>query len=200
MLSPQMKAPFEQYANQLTSAFADRPTPTPLPSEQKAFGMMEQGIAPTPESLKRDLSMLMNPFDESVISGINKEAQGQNSLLNQLATRAGQQGSSRVFAGTGDIEQNRLDSIGRFKQGQFNTAIGNILGGLSRLKQGDIGNLLAQGQLERGMPFSDLKQFGNLLGALPQSGGSTGNARKGGSGSNFMDTAMNVGKILGGFL
>ncbi len=46
-----------------------------------------------------------------------------NSLVNQAATRAGQQGSNRSFLGTSDVEQNRLNNIGQFRQSQYNNAV-----------------------------------------------------------------------------
>lgn len=84
--------------------------------EDKAQALINQGIAPTPESLQADLSMLMNPFDEYVINDMNRQATGANSLVNQNASRAGQQGSNRSFLGTSDVEQQRLNSIGQFRK------------------------------------------------------------------------------------
>ena len=180
-LPEQLQAPFTQFGEQLTGTFADRPTPVPSAVEQQAFGQIGAGIAPTPETLQQDISMLMNPFDKFVIDEINRQAQGAGSLVSQQATQAGQQGSNRAFLGASDVEQRRLGDIGRFKQGQFDTAIQNVLGPLSGLKQQDISNLLTSGQLQRDIPFQDLERFGGLLQALPQSGGATA-VQKGGTG------------------
>lgn len=117
--------------------------------ETQAFGMARQGLAPTEESLRRDIQMQMNPYDDFVIGGMNREAQGQNSLVNQYATQAGQQGSNRSFLGTSDVEQNRLNNIGQFRQGQYNTAVNNALGPMANLKQQDIQNLLGIGGFQR---------------------------------------------------
>ena len=168
-----LQAPFTQFGEQLTSTFADRPTPTIGAPEQQAFQQIGAGVTPTPESIQADLSMLMNPFDQFVIDEINRQATGEKGLLSQAATRAGQIGSSRELVGAEDIERRRLSDIGRLKQGQFNTAIQNILGKLPGTRQQDIVNLLTQGQLERDIPFQDIERFGGLLAGLPQTGGTT---------------------------
>jgi hypothetical protein len=195
-LPSELQAPFTEFSTQLTDAFTGRPLATPSAPELDAFGRIGAGIAPTSESLSSDLEMLMNPFDESVIAGINREAAGENSLVNQLATLAGQQGSNRSFLGTSDVEQRRLDRIGQLKQDQFNKSISNILDPIAKARQQDITNLLGQGQLERDIPFSDLQRFGSLLGALPQSGGATSQARGGGKESNIMDTFTSIGTLF----
>jgi len=161
---------------------------TPLPQtadETRAFDLSRQGLAPTEESLRRDLSMLMNPFDEFVINDINREATGQNSLVNQYATRAGQQGSNRGFLGTSDVERTRLNDIGRFRQGQYNTAVQNILGPMAALKQQDIGNLLNAGQFERGLdtqtrqaPMTALTAGLGAINSIPTSFGDFGSPER----------------------
>lgn len=172
LLPPELQNAFKQYGTQLTSAFPGT-TPTFNADQTQAFNMARQGTAPTPQSFQQDLSMLTNPFDENVINAINREAQGQNSLVNQAATQAGQQGSNRSFLGTSDVEQNRLNNIGQFRQSQYNNAVNQILGPLAGLKQQDITNLMNVGQQEQDLPFQNLMRFAQLLGAVPQSGGST---------------------------
>lgn len=117
--------------------------------ETNAQNEINQGVAPTAQSLQSDISMLTNPFDSSVIDGINKQATGQNSLVNQAATQAGQQGSNRSFLGTSDVEQNRLNSIGQFQQSQYNNAVNQALGPLANLRQQDISNNANEGAQQR---------------------------------------------------
>lgn len=194
-LPAELQAPFTQFGEQLTSTFADRPTPTPSPEEMQAFSQISAGVAPTPETLGQDISMFMNPFDKFVIDEINRQSTGERGLLSQEATRAGQIGSSREFVGAEDIERRRLSDIGRLKQGQFNQAIQNVLGPLSGLKQQDIANLLTSGQLQRDIPFQDLERFGGLLSTLPQSGGTT-SVQKGGT-PGILSTLSGASKSAG---
>ncbi len=135
------------------------------PDENMAFDRARTGIAPTPDSFNQDISMLMNPYDEYVINGINREAQGQNSLVNQAGMQAGQMGSNRNFLANSDIEQNRLNNIGQFRQSQYNTAVSNALGPLADLKQGDINNLYGIGNLQRGLDLQTKQAPFNALGA-----------------------------------
>ena len=127
---------------------------TPLPTtadEQAAFDIARNRMAPTQESLTADVNMLMNPYNDFVINDINRQAAGENSLVNQLAGRAGQIGSNRSFLGTSDVEQNRLNNIGQFRQNQYNTAINQALSVLPALRQQDISNLMNVGSFERGL-------------------------------------------------
>jgi hypothetical protein len=127
---------------------------TPLPmtgDEERAIGMIRKGLAPTEESLRSDVSMLMNPFDEYVIDDLNRQAQAENSILNQAMSQVGQMGSNRGILGASDIEQQRLGQIGRFRQGQYNNAVNTALGTLTGLRQQDIGNLMGVGTFERGL-------------------------------------------------
>lgn len=165
--------------------------------ETKAQGLINKGLAPTPESLQADLSMLMNPFDEYVINDLNRQATGANSLVNQNATRAGQQGSNRSFLGTSDVEQQRLNSIGQFRQSQYNNSIDNILGPLSGLRQGDITNLMNFGGFERGLdmdtkqaPYNALNSAYGTLNGIPTSFGNFGTP----------ETTVKTGGGLGGIL
>ena len=127
---------------------------TPLPQtadEARAAEMIRAGLAPTQESLRSDVSMLMNPYNEFVIDDLNRQAQGQNSILNQALSRTGQMGSNRSILGASDIEQQRLGQIGQFRQGQYNQAVNTALGQLANLRQGDISNLMNLGGFERGL-------------------------------------------------
>lgn len=127
---------------------------TPLQTtedELRAFDMIRQGLAPTEDSLRSDVSMLMNPFDEYVIDELNREAQGTRSILNQQLNQVGQMGSNRGILGASDLEQRRLGQIGQFRQNQYNNAVNTALGTLSGLRQQDISNLMGVGSFERGL-------------------------------------------------
>lgn len=177
--------------------------------ETAAFDAIRAGLAPTPESLSKDISMFMNPFDEYVTAGINREAQGANSLVNQYATQAGQQGSNRSFLGTSDVEQNRLNNIGQFRQSNYNNAINNILGPLSTLRQQDIQNLLGIGGFERGLnaqtkqaPYADANARLGLFNQIPTEFGNFGTKEQtiktGGGLGGVLSLAGNVASIATG--
>lgn len=119
--------------------------------EQRAFEMAREGLAPTEESLREGVSMLMNPFDDYVTDGMNREAQGQYSILNQAMNSTGQFGSNRSILGANDIEQTRLNNIGQFRQGQYNNAVDSVLGRITDLKGQDITNLMNLGSFDRGL-------------------------------------------------
>lgn len=186
LLPPELQKAFTQYGSQVSNLFANPNTSaqmfTPMQQtadETAAFDQARAGLG-TEQTFNKNISMLMNPFDEFVINDINREATGNNSLVNQAATQAGQQGSNRSFLGTSDVERTRLNDIGQFRQNQYNTAVNQALGPLAGLQQQDITNLLGIGGFQRGLdlqtkqaPFAALQGYGGLLGALPQSGGST---------------------------
>lgn len=205
---------YKQYTNQLGQQFKDPAasaaafTPMPLTEgEQSGIDAMYGGFTPTAETLGQDISMLMNPYDEYVINGINREATGQNSLVNQAATMAGQQGSNRSFLGTSDVEQNRLNSIGMFRQGQYNTTIDNILSKLVPQRQQDAYNSLAAGSYQRDLdtktkmaPYSALGAYGSLLGQAPTNFGNNyagGTVSTGSSAGGIFDTLSKGAGLAG---
>lgn len=160
--------------------------------ENNAQNLISQGVAPNAQSLQSDISMLTNPFDSSVIDSINKQSQGANSLVNQAATQAGQQGSNRSFLGTSDVEQNRLNSIGQFQQSQYNNAINQALGPLAGLRQQDISNNAAEGATQRGIdtqnqqaPLSALQAAYTALNGTPTGFNNFGNQATSGIGGGF---------------
>jgi len=148
--------------------------------ETQAFDLARQGLG-TEQNFNKNISMLMNPYDEYVINDLNRQAQGNNSLVNQAATQAGQQGSNRSFLGTSDVEQNRLNSIGQFRQSQYNNAVNQALGPLAGLQQQDISNLLGIGTFQRGLdyetnmaPLNSANAQLGLLNSVPTSFGNFG--------------------------
>lgn len=158
------------------------------------------GFTPDSEQLQSDISMLSNPFDEYVVNGINREATGQNSLVNQYSTLAGQQGSNRSFLGTSDVEQNRLNNIGMFKRDNYNSAVNASLGSLTNSRRADANGAYQAGDNERSIETQDqlaplqalLAQQG-LLSGIPTSFGNFGTKQQtiktGGGLSGLLDVA-----------
>jgi hypothetical protein len=155
-------------------------TPMPLTSgEQSGLDRLTQGFAPTQDSLNSDVSMLMNPFNSSVIDQINRQSQGDFSILKQNLNQAGQFGSNRQQLGANDIENTRESNIGSLLQNQYNTALGQIFNNLIPQRQQDAQNALNAGTYERQLasqtaqaPITGLQQIGQALGILPSNGGS----------------------------
>jgi len=174
---------------------------TPLPTtadEERAFSILRQGLTPTQDSISRDVAMLQNPFDEYVINDINREAQGQNSILNQALSRTGQMGSNRSILGASDVEQQRLNNVGRFRQENYNNAVNASLGTLSGLRQQDAQNLLGIGTFERGLdeatrqaPLSALSAGQQALGGFQTEFGNFGSPER------TVKTGTGLGKLVG---
>lgn len=204
LLPPELQTAFKNYANQLTSQFSNPADATaaftPLPQtsfETSGLNSIQQGVAPTAQSLQSDIAMQMNPYDDFVINDVNRQADGQYSILKQAANEAGQMGSNRQLLGANDIEQTRLNTIGGLRQSEYNTALSNALGPLANLRQQDISNDFTAGDFLRGLdtqtkqaPYAGLQTFGQLLGALPQSGGSTSSQESSSSSQNGMGKAL----------
>jgi hypothetical protein len=178
--------------------------------EARAFEMMRQGFAPTPESLSRDLAMLMNPFDDYVINDINRQAQGDYSLARQYAASTGQMGSNRDMLAASDVEQNRLNSIGGFRQSQYNNALDRSLVQLPTLRQNDAQNLAGIGAFERALdmqqrqaPYTALGAAQGAFNAIPTQFGNFGTEERtiktgGGLGGFLGSIAPIVGSAIGG--
>lgn len=218
LLPKSIQDAFTQYAGQLTNgtgnAAANTAAFTPLAQtagETNAINSINNGFALTPQSLQSNMAMLKNPFDSSVINTINQQANGQNSLVNQAATQAGQQGSNRNFLGNSDIEQNRLNSIGTFEQGQYNTNLNSILNSIIPQQQQDANNQLTAGTYQRNLglqtseaPYTALSAINSLLSGLPQSGGSQSSGSSssqnglfsGGGGTSGGNAISGIGSIL----
>jgi len=185
LLPRQIQNVYKDYASDLSNQFVGGASDnlfTPIgqtPYEDRALGIIEQGVTATPESLQSDIDMQMNPFNDSVINTINREAGGDYSILKQGLQEAGQTGSNRQILGANDIEQTRLDTIGRFKQDQYNRALDNSLNQLTQSRVTDAGLGMTAGDFLRGLdtqtkqaPINAMTSFGQLLGVLPTTGGS----------------------------
>lgn len=191
LLPTEMQAPYKQYGTQLSDLFKTPQTAafTPMQAtagENKALASMNAGYTPTQQGLQSDIAMQMNPYDESVIGTINREAQGQGSILNNLLSKAGQFGSNRATLGANDVDLTRLNQIGSFKQNMFQTALDNAMKTMPSLRQASDQAAMGAGSFERGMqaktlqaPMSALQSYGSLLGVLPTSGGEKSQATTG---------------------
>lgn len=171
--------------------------------ELRAFDMMRTGIAPTQDSINTDMSMFMNPYQDSVINTINRQGSGDYSILKQALSEAGQMGSNRQILGANDIDLTRMDKIGSFLSDQFNTNLGYILNQIPELRMQDSANLLGIGGFQRELdltqkqaPVSNLSAAASIMGALPQDGGTIQTA-KGGSGG-LLSALGSAGGLLSG--
>lgn len=143
-----------QYTNPNDPANIARFTPMgETGDETTAYNAMRQGFTPTSDSLNADLSMLMNPFNDSVIGGINNAANSDFSILKQNMNQAGQFGSNRQMLGANDIELQRQNQIGSLLQNQYNQALGQIFNHLVPQRQQDAQNLLGIGDRQRSLDY-----------------------------------------------
>lgn len=179
--------------------------------ERTALNSAYQGFAPTAQTLQSDIAMQQNPFDQYVIDAINRESQGQNSILGQNLTRAGQMGSNRQMLGANDIDLTRLQQIGQFKQGNYQQALQNALTTLPNARREDASGALGAGTYERTLgleqataPVTALQQIGKALGILPTAEGTqtrTESSSNGIGGISGLGSAISgigtIGKFLG---
>lgn len=208
-LPPQLQEIFNQLGEQI-GKYTNPSNPgvinafTPLQQtadETAAFDKYRQGFTPTAQSISSDIAMQQNPFDQYVIDGINREATGRNSILGQNLTRAGQFGSNRGMLGANDIDLSRLQQIGQFKQGQFNTALNNAINVLPGQRQQDAQNLLGIGNFQRTLqgqtnlaPVSALQAGTGMI--SPFTAGGTQNSTQSSGGAGMLG---GFGNLLGGF-
>lgn len=186
----------------------------PLPEtadETRAFEMMRAGFTPTEDTLADDLAMLMNPFDQYVIDDLNRQARGDYSLARQYSSSAGQMGSNRDMLAASDVEQNRLNAIGQFRQAQYNRALDQSLVNLPGLRQQDALNLMGIGDFQRNLdlqtkqaPLQALLTHQSILQGMPTSFGNFGTPETtvkssgGGLGGFLGSVAPIVGSAIGG--
>jgi hypothetical protein len=168
-------------------------TPSALTAgEQGAIGATNAGFTPTAASLGSDIAMQMNPYDSYVIDEINRQSQGENSILQQNMGAAGQFGSNRQMLGANDIDLSRLNQIGTFKQAGYNTALGNAMNVLPQQRASDAQAQLAVGSMQRGLntqtqqaPVNALAAISSILGVLPTNSGQSSGSSSTGGGWNF---------------
>lgn len=153
--------------------------------ETKAYGAIDTGFAPTEQTLKSDISMQQNPYDQYVIDEINRQAGGGYSILKQSLNEAGQMGSNRQNLGANDIDLSRLNQIGAFKKQGYDTALQNALTTLPGARQQDAQNQLGAAGNQRSLagqedqaPLVALQQLAAALGILPTAEGSSTSSSK----------------------
>lgn len=204
LLPPEIQDAYKTYGtqvnNQLTNGNLTQAY-TPLPQtagETQAYNAINGGFTPNAQGLQSDINMQTNPYDQSVIDTINRQGQGQYSVLNQALSGAGQLGSNRGLLGANDIDLSRMQQIGTFKQGEYNTALQNALTTLPGLRQQDAQAQLGAGANQRQLagqtaqaPINALQQIGAALGILPTSGGSQS--------TNSSQSTSSNGLFPGGF-
>lgn len=153
--------------------------------ETKAYGAIDQGFAPTEQSIMSDVAMQQNPYDKYVIDEINRQSGGDYSILKQSLNEAGQMGSNRQNLGANDIDLSRLNQIGSFKQQGYNTALQNALTTLPGARQQDAQGQLGAAANQRGLAGQEsqaqliaLQQLAAALGILPTVEGSSSSSSK----------------------
>lgn len=183
LLPADIQKSYTTYANAVTPQIANATSQyTPIPQtagETQAYNAINQGFAPNQQTLNSDVSMLMNPFNNSVIDQINRQANSDNSILKQTLNQTGTYGSNRQILGANDIENSRQSTIGSLLQNQYNQALGQVFNNLIPQQQQDAMNQLNAGANQRNLalqtssaPTTGLQQIGAALGILPSNGGS----------------------------
>ena len=158
--------------------------------EQQAINSINQGFAPTASSLQSDISMMQNPYNQYVTDEINRQAQGDNSVLQRNMATAGQYGSNRQMLGANDIDLSRMNQIGMFRQNQFNNELNHAMNTMPGLRMQDAQNKMQAGGFQRNLnnlqqmvPYNALQAWGQLLGVTPNDGGTISNQSSSGSSS-----------------
>lgn len=193
----------EQYTNPANAGVTDMFSPLAQTAEEtSALDAFRAGFAPNQQTIQSDIAMQMNPFDTYVIDEINRQAGGDYSILKQALSEAGQQGSNRQALGANDIDLTRLDQIGKFKQGQYNTALNNALNILPQQRTQDAQAKLGVGEFLRGLdmqtklaPVTALQTGTGMISPFV-SGSGVSTQKSGGSG--ILGSLGSIGGLLTG--
>lgn len=196
-----------EYASPEYEGNADRFTPIGFtPDEEAAFSMIREGVAPkTSEDVKSLVDMFMNPYGDVVIDDINREFEGQNSLLKSIFADSGSgpmgASSNRSILSTVNLEDARLRAIASARKDMYDTALNTALGRFTDLKQGDITNLLGIGDKERALdyqtkqaPIQGLLTWGQILNPVTQ----LSSATKSGSSESSAESSEGIGGTISG--
>lgn len=188
-LPPELQRAFTQYGSQLTSLYStDQSSAFKLPTlNEGATGALNslssQAFSPTAANISASMALQNNPWDKNVINLINQQANGQQSNLNQQLSAAGQFGSNRATLGANDIDMSRLNNIGAFKQGQFNTQLNNAFTTIPQAQTASAQNAVSAGTTQQNQqyqdqqaPYTAMQSYAQNLGVLPTNGGSTSTA------------------------
>lgn len=132
--------------------------------ESQAYNLMQ--LPTTSAGLGGLVGNYLNPFQDYLTQGINKQAQGQYSSYKNALSSAGQMGSNREFLNAAAADEARLNAIGSSMASNYNTAQQTALG----QNQQNIQNLLAQAENQRALdlqtkqaPLSGLSALASLL-------------------------------------
>lgn len=148
--------------------------------ETQAFSMLRGGFAPTEESIRSNVAMQMNPYMDTVIDEVNRQAGGEFSMLKQAMNASGGLGSNREMLGANDIDLSRMNTIGGMLGNQYNMAMNNAMTTIPALQQQDAANLMQIGQFQRGLdtqtrqaPISALQTGTQMISPFVSGGKST---------------------------
>lgn len=194
-LPPEIQNAFKDLATQAQGflpgnnpAIAQSFNPQQSPLTTQGNAAISQGFAPNAQQFNSDIAMQQNPYDQYVIGEINRQAQGQNSVLQQNTNAAGQFGSNRQFLGANDIDLSRMNQIGQFKQQGYSNAANNALTVLPQLRAASAQAQLQAGQQQQQLglqqqqaPISALAAISSILGVLPTNSGQSSGSSHGSS-------------------
>lgn len=185
LLPASLQQAFTQYGTQLNNLYSGNQAQAfQLPSLNSGAtnalnNLSNQAYAPNASNIASNMALQQNPWDSSVINQYNQQANGQQSNLNQQLSSAGQFGSNRAALGANDIDLTRLNNIGAFQQGEFNTQLNNALTTIPQAQNTSAQNAVNAGTTIQSQqyqnqqaPFTAMQSYGQALGVLPSSGGS----------------------------
>jgi len=188
LLPPELQKAFKDYATNVTGQMGNNATasdlfklPTLNPGATNAISQLSnQDFTVNPENLNKNIGMqLNNPYQQNVINQIEKAQNGNLSQLNTMLTNAGTFGSNRGVVGASDIANTAADQIGSYMSGQYNNALQNAMTTIPGQQMASANAATGAGQLEQQQkyqnqqsPIASLMAYGQMLGAIPQSGGS----------------------------
>lgn len=163
--------------------------------------LSNSAFAPTAENVNNSMNLQTNPYDSSVIGSIQNAQNGNLSQLNQYLTNAGQFGSNRGMLGANDIAMQQANQVGTFKNQEFQNAMDNALTTIPQAQTTAAGNAVNAGVTQQGQqmtnqqaPITALAQLAQLMGVLPQSGGSQSTGNSNSSSSNGIIPVLFGGK------
>ena len=188
MLPASLQQAFTQYGTSLNNATSDPSaltsafTPQTLNSGSLASlsALANNAYAPTAANINSNLASITNPYMADVINPAQQAAYGANSVLSGDAASAGQFGSNRTALGASNIANQEASTIGNLLGTQFNTSMGDVLNsilpGLQTSAQQSVNSGLTSQQQalsKSESPYTALAAYSQLLGNIPQSGGTT---------------------------
>ncbi|CAM5999279.1 unnamed protein product [Sphagnum balticum] len=139
-------------------------------------------------NINNAMSSVTNPYMADVINPTEQAAYGANSVMNTDASAAGQFGSNRQALGANNIANQEAATIGGLEGSQFNSSMSDVLNQILPGQQTSAGLSVGAGQTQQQQqlaqsmaPYTALSAYSQLLGAIPQSGGSTSQGQQSGA-------------------